>query len=199
MLTYHPALPASAGKVGGYKLVAEEAHPNPKNHLTVVTDDSGVVQYRYDGDLSVRQTYVYSGGGGLHPLLTCLLQENFIGNRSEAEVAEKLRTCSTGLYYLNWRADHGFVSGGYFTRYQLTLNSRGKVVGFSAEARPVKYGELYGVRSYFAVGKIDSPGKKNSVNVYATPENRPATASDPLALACELGWGDCSHPAILPN
>ena len=62
-----------------------------------------------------------------------------------------------------------------------------------------KHGEFYGVRSYFAAGKIASPGKKNSVNVYATPENRPATASDPLALACELGWGDCSHPTILPN
>jgi hypothetical protein len=32
-----------------------------------------------------------------------------------------------------------------------------------------------------------------------TPENRPATASDPLALACELGWGELSDPAILPN
>jgi hypothetical protein len=61
---------------------------------------------------------------------------------------------------------------------------------------------LTALQPFFPSKQTDSlklSSQEGGVNVYRTPENRPATASDPLALACELGWGDCSHPAILPN
>ena len=57
------------------------------------------------------------------------------------------------------------------------------------EERPKAYG-VAGVSSYLAFETIDQSkrgGFGYTLDVYATPENRPATMNDPLATASEVG------------
>jgi len=76
--------------------------------------------------------------------------------------------------------------GGYSYEYSFTRGEAGTIDGFAVEVRPERYG-IAGIRSYLAVGTIDSPTRHNTLNVYATPQDRPATTNDPLALGSKIG------------
>jgi hypothetical protein len=79
--------------------------------------------------------------------------------------------------------------GVYNFEYNLNTGKSGKITSFTVEARPKPYG-VAGVRSYLAVETIDQSkggGFGTSLDVYATPEDRPSTVNDPLATASEVG------------
>src|SRR5215475_14220029 len=93
------------------------------------------------------------------------------------------------------------VVGAYTYAYSFAHNDSGAIDGFTGEVRPRTYG-IGGVRSYLIVGKIrmtesasGTANRTSNLRVYATPENRPATRSDPLANRCEIEWVACIGPA----
>jgi hypothetical protein len=66
---------------------------------------------------------------------------------------------------------------GYILDYEPERDASGKIAHFNVSLRPKRYVED-GIRSYF----MDDSGV-----IHATPEDRPATSTDPEALPCELG------------
>jgi hypothetical protein len=74
---------------------------------------------------------------------------------------------------------------GYILDYEPERDPSGKISHFNVTLRPKRYVED-GIRSYY----MDDSGV-----IHATPEDRPATSTDPEALPCELGEVCVNAPA----
>lgn len=92
----------------------------------------------------------------------------------------------TGLLMRTAAHSNRATGYGYVLDYQPTPGADGKLTHFNVTLRPEHYG-IDGIRSY----SMDDSGK-----VHATPEDRPATADDPLALSCEIE-GLCTETGTL--
>jgi hypothetical protein len=195
-ITYEPAAKDVNGKIGGYKVVAREAAPVVKDIGSIFTDESGLVRIHFDGltsDLPGPST-------SLGPLLECVRKIASGGVRIKgvliSDEDEVMRTCmgsalvAKHTYQLSTNNIGAYLGlGVYNFEYNLNTGKSGEVTSFTVEARPKPYG-VAGVRSYLAVETIDQSkggGFGSSLDVYATPEDRPATVNDPLATASEVG------------
>jgi hypothetical protein len=96
------------------------------------------------------------------------------------------RSDVTGLLMRTAVHSNRALGYGYVLTYEPTATADGKPTHFTVSLRPEHYG-VEGIRSYF----MDDSGK-----VHATPEDRPATADDALALTCEIE-GLCTEAGTL--
>lgn len=195
-ITYEPATKDGNGRIGGYKVVARETAPIVKDIGSIFTDESGLVRAHFDGLTSD----LPGPSSSLGPLLDCVRQVASGPvriNGAPAEDDEFIRSCWGGTLV----GKHAFqVStnnvaawlglGSYDFEYKLNAGKSRKVNSFTVEARPKRYG-VAGVRSYLAVEAFDQSkgGFGYALDVYATPEDRPATVNDPLATASEVSLG----------
>lgn len=195
-ITYEPGAKDGNGKIGGYKVVAGETAPVVKDIGSIFTDESGLVRIHFDGLTSD----LPSPSTSLGPLLYCVreIASGPVGiSGVPAEGDEVIRTC-LGSAVAGKRT---LRVGGYDFEYKFNAGKNGKITGFTVEARPKPYGAA-GVRSYLAVetGDLTVSGyAAKTLNIYATPEDRPATVKDPLVRASEVGLGGYLGVARLCN
>lgn len=111
----------------------------------------------------------------------------FVAGQSEITTSEPrqiVRHCIGAEHFVG---EHKLLYYGYSYDYAFTKTSDGKPDGFTVGIRPEPYG-VAGIRSFLAVETSDVQRKQN-LSVYATPQDRPATVNDPLALGSEVGLG----------
>lgn len=205
-ITYEPGAKDRNGKIGGYKVVARETAPVGKYVGSTFTDESGLIWTRSDGPHGKVVTWQTPSSANLKDVLFCVRQiangpirMNGVLISDEDEI---MRSCfQIGNPYLkrSLTGKRKLSEPGYDFEYNFNAGKNGKIIGFTIEARPQPYG-VAGVRSYLAVETADLTVseyyKLKTLNVYATPEDRPATVNDPLARASEAGL-DGLGPATL--
>jgi hypothetical protein len=196
-ITYESGAKDANGKIDNYKVIARETTLLGKDTSGIFSDESGLIRLRFDGPHGEEFTSdVPSPSTSLRQVLDCVRQiasgpvrVNGILLSGEDEI---MRTCfGIGNPHLK-----RFLTGkrklserGYDFEYHFAADKNGAISGFTVEARPQPYG-VDGVRSYLAVetGDMTVTGfMLKTLNVYATPEDRPATVNDPLARASEVG------------
>ena len=203
-ITYEPSARDANGRISGYKVVAREAAPVGKNIRSIFTDESGLIRIRSDGPHGKGITWeAPTLSSALRGVLDCVLQVANGGYRINdvliSDEDQVMRVCERGAVLKGKRKlsvagfdyeYHKPIEGGYDFEYKLDARKNGKLTGFTVEARPRPYG-VAGVRSYLAVENVDlTVGGYyvlKTLNVYVTPEDRPATVNDPLARASEVG------------
>jgi hypothetical protein len=189
-ITYEPGAKDANGKIDNYKVIARETTLSGKDTGGIFTDESGVIQLRFVGPHGDELTSgVPSAPASLGGVLYCVRQ--IAGgpirvNGLLLSGEDEMRTCRQGAALTGKRK---FSERGYDFEYHFAADKNGAISGFTVEARPQPYG-VAGVRSYLAVETGDwtvSGFMLKTLNVYATPEDRPATIKDPLATASEVG------------
>lgn len=76
---------------------------------------------------------------------------------------------------------------GFDYEYKFSLLPNSEASAFQLSIRPTGYG-VTALRSYLAIGTFTDDGKPLRLTVHATPQDRPATESDPLALGQEVDF-----------
>lgn len=195
-ITYEPGPKDGNGKIGGYNVVARETAPVGKHVGSTFTDESGLIWTRSEAPHGKSLTWQTPSAANLKDVLYCVRQiahgpirMNGVLVTDEDEI---MRSCfQIGNPYLkrSLTGKRKLSEPGYDFEYNFNAGKNGKITGFTVEARPAPYG-VAGVRSYLAVETINPSkggGFGTALNVYATPEDRPATVNDPLARASEAG------------
>jgi hypothetical protein len=199
-ITYEPGARDANGKIDNYKVIARETTLLGKDTGGIFTDESGLIRLRFVGPHGEGLTSdLPSPSTSLRQVLYCVrriasgpVRVNGVLLSGEDEI---MRTCLWGGTLTGKRK---LSEGGYDFEYHFAADKNGAISGFTVEARPQPYG-VAGVRSYLAVetGDLTVSGfMLKTLNVYATPEDRPATVNDPLARASEVGL-DGIGPATL--
>jgi len=205
-ITYEPGAKDANGKIDNYKVIARETTLLGKNTGNIFTDESGLIQLRFVGPHGEGLTSdLPSPSTSLRQVLDCVRQiasgpirVNGVLVSGEDEI---MRNCfGIGNPYLkrSLTGKRKLSETGYDFEYHFAADKNGAISGFTVEARPQPYG-VAGVRSYLAVETDDwtvTGYTLKTLNVYATPEDRPATVNDPLARASEVGL-DGIGPATL--
>jgi len=195
-IAYEPGAKDANGKIASYGVAARETSPLGKDTSSIFTDQSGLVRVRFDGPHGNGVTSdLPSPSMNLQEVLSCIgnvSTANFGGQfpqprRILSERNQSIRHC-LGNPYVNrsFTSNQKFSQRGYDFEFNLIGSENEVISGFIVVARPQPYG-VAGVRSYLAVGTIDTPARGYGLNVYATPEDRPANSNDPLATASEVG------------
>jgi hypothetical protein len=169
----------------------------------VLSDESGIISYRFDGPHGYGSTNLYqSPEYALHKVLFCVSDGavgsswRFVDGQQETLVTDKneyVRRC-LGPDAVRRENDSKFSVGEFEFVYNFVIQN-GVVSGYRVVARPQTYG-ITGLRSYLAVGTISAP---RTLRVFATPQDRPATADDPLALSREIGMPAIGRLASVDN
>lgn len=193
-LTYEPGPKDASGKISSYKVIGRESYPRGKDVSSIFTDESGLVHIRFDGPHGKGTTsHLSSDSMSLQDVVRCVSGNSRMSefrypnsNITHSDRDQAIRDCVLLNPYLkrSLTGNRKFSIGGYDFEYSLVPGENGTISGFSVQGRPRPYG-VAGVRSYLAVGTIDV--SSNTLCVYATPEDRPATIKDPLAKASEVG------------
>jgi hypothetical protein len=191
-LAYQPGAKDAEGKITEYAATARETKPNGPDVTSIFTNEFGLIRYRYDGPHGKGGTYVYfPAQHPLQELLRCLQNATngpttYLTSQANETISDPDENVSRCLGPDMHPAEHKFAHSGYDFHYTIQTGSAGTTIGFTIAARPDPYGAS-GIRSYYAVANFDKSKSRNTLNIYATPENRPATPNDPLAQAREAG------------
>jgi hypothetical protein len=199
-VSYHPGMRSAHGTIDSFTINAEQAVPHGPDFTTMSTDESGFVLYKYEGPHGKGIPLSYSPGESAIETLVGCLSNAVNQNQSDLpQSAQDFQKC-LGNSYIFTKVRSGEV-GAYTFAYNFEHNDSGAIDGFTAEVRPRTYG-IGGVRSYLIVGKLSlhksasgPPTETSSLRVHATPEDRSAKRSDPLANRCEITWIACIGPA----
>ncbi|MGB6473656.1 MAG: hypothetical protein WBF04_06190 [Candidatus Sulfotelmatobacter sp.] len=201
---YEPAPRDGNGRLVGYKVIGKETSPKSADTSRLFSDESGMIWYRFDGPHGLGSTSLYhSPEYVLHKTLGCLGDSAlhpsvlFVDGQSQTVVTDKdemVRRC-LGTEAVTGQRVHQFSLGAYDFEYDFTLQD-GKVNGYRLIARPRSYG-IDALRSYLAVETMS--GTHGTLKVFVTPQNRPATPEDPLALAQEIGMTGTGGLASIEN
>ena len=203
-LAYEPAPRDGNGRVASYKVIGKETSPKSADTSSLFSDESGAIWYRYDGPHGLGSTGLYqSPEYALHKALGCLgdsahnASTRFVSGQSETLVTDKdemVRRC-LGSEAVTDKDGRKFSLGAYDFEYEFS-DQNGTVDGYRLTARPRSYG-TDGLRSYLAAETIS--GVHNTLKVFCTPQDRPATPDDPLALAREIGMTGTGGLASIDN
>jgi len=155
------------------------------------TDESGFVVYKYEGPHGKGIPSSHSPAeSAIEKLLGCMWRATDQNWNNVPQHKQYFKKC-LGDRYVFTSGSSGEV-GAYDFAYSFEQDDSGAIDGFTGEVRPRTYG-IAGIRSYLIVGKIrttksaSGPADRTAtLRVYATPEDRPATSSDPLANRCEI-------------
>jgi hypothetical protein len=199
-LAYHPGTRDAKGKIGAFTINAEQASPHGPDFSTMSTDESGLILYRYEGPHGKGIPYSYSPAeSAIETVLGCMWNASAQSMWNDLHADQGVPKCLGDQYVLT-KGTSGVV-GAYTFAYTFEHKDSGAIEGFIGKIRPRTYG-IGGIRSYFFVGSYnvtksaDGPASvATRLRVYATPEDRPATYSDPLANTCEIHWVACMGPA----
>jgi hypothetical protein len=200
-ITYEPGTKDANGKIDNYKVIAHETALLGKDPGGIFTDESGLVRLRFVGPHGEElASDLPSPSPNLQEVLHCVRQIAGGPVRVNGVLLsgeDEMRTCLQGGTLTGKRK---LSVRGYDFEYHFAAGKNGAISGFTVEARPQPYG-VAGVRSYLAVETGDwtvGGFMIKTLNVYATPEDRPATVNDPLARASEVGLVGIG-PATLCN
>ena len=193
-ISYEPGPKDAKGRISSYKVTGRESSPQGKDVSSIFTDESGLIHIRFDGPHGKGATSDLSSDSmSLQDVVSCVSGNSRRSefrypnsNLTHSDRDQAIRDCVLLNPYLNrsLTGNRKFSIGGYDFEYSLVRGENGTIGGFSVQGRPRPYG-VAGVRSYLAVGTIDV--SSNTLCVYATPEDRPATMKDPLAKSSEVG------------
>jgi hypothetical protein len=193
-ISYHPGSRNGDGRLTAYSLKARETTPKGKDTSSISTDESGLIWTRYDGPHGMGSTQpLLQGENGIAKVRECLDDAasgnpwRFVAGQSGITTSEPrqiVRHCIGAEHFVG---EHKLLYYGYSYDYAFTKASDGKPDGFTVGIRPEPYG-VAGIRSFLAIETSDVQ-RKHNLSVYATPQDRPATANDPLALGSEVGLG----------
>jgi len=180
-----------------------ETSPKGDDTSSMFSDDSGIIWFRFDGPHGQGSTNLYdSPEYVLHKVLFCVSDAargsswRFVDGQQETLVTDKneyVRRC-LGPDAVRGEDNSKFRAGEFEFEYNF-VTQNGTVSGYRLVARPQSYG-ITGLRSYLAVGTISDP---RTLRVFATPQDRPATAEDPLALSREIGMPAVGRLASVDN
>jgi hypothetical protein len=189
--TYQPGEKDAAGKVMAYSLRAVEISPKGKDTSSIFTNESGVVKYRFDGPHGKGSTVVYSPGQyACEQVVHSLWQAGgsgpwrFVSGQTTDTVTDRDEYMRRWLTEAVFSGKRSFTLGGYDFHYDFTPGDT-EFLGFTMAARPHAYG-VGGIRSYLFIDSYDGAGRRHRLHVYATPEDRVATPSDPSAERSEF-------------
>ncbi len=181
---YQPGTQSSSGSVETYSIAALETVPNaPHQSSRMYSDQSGMIWLRYDGPQAQGRPYLlYYPGMQFNTAEDCAWEAagtswNVYENDRTKTVTDRdtfLKSCTQSL------GDFGFEYG-----YTFTERPDGTAASFQLHVRPKTYG-ITALRSYVALGTFTEDGKPRRLTVYATPQDRPATEQDALALPQEV-------------
>jgi hypothetical protein len=192
VLSYEAGDKDAGGKISTYVMKAEQASPRGPNFSVMSTDESGLIQYSYRGPLAGNRSYAYASPGGTFDYLIDCLKQSSTANKTDLNAADRaVQACWKQNMHLDTsRTATGWLSSPCFDiTYKFTSDNPGFIDGFIVTGRPKFYGDC-GIRSYLL------EGNGANVRMYATPDDRPATRSDPAARMCELKErADCNGPA----
>ena len=199
-ISYHPGARNAQGTIGNFTINAEQAAPHGPDFSTMSTDESGFVVYKYEGPHGKGIPSSYSSAESpIANLLGCMWHATDQNWSNVPQREQYFKKC-LGDTYVFTSGSSGEV-GAYTFAYSFEQDDSGTIDGFTGEVRPRTYG-IGGIRSYLIVGKMritkspSGPANRTAtLRVYATPEDRPATRSDPLANECEIEWVACIGPA----
>jgi hypothetical protein len=193
-ISYDPGPKDAKGKISSYKVTGRESSPQGKESSSIFTDESGLIHIRFDGPHGKGATSESSSDSmSLQDVVSCVSGNSRHSefrhpnsNITHSDRDQAIRDCVLLNPYLNrsLTGNRKFSIGGYDFEYGLVPGENGMISGFTVRGSPRPYG-VAGVRSYLAVGTIDE--SSDTLCVYATPEDRPATIKDPLAKASEVG------------
>jgi len=195
-IVYHAGMRNAHGRIDNFTVNAEQAAPHGQDFSTMSTDESGLIVYKYEGPHGKGIPLPYSPAeGAIGRLVDCLLSTSNQNWSNVPQSEQYFRKC-LGDSYVFTSGRSGEV-GAYAFAYGFEHNDSGAIEGFTGEIRPRIYG-IGGIRSYLIMGNFNGPRSGSgpargtpSFKVYVTPEDRPATSSDPLAQDCEISWVAC--------
>ncbi len=190
-LSYQAGMRDAKDRVTGFTMKAEQISPHGPDFSVMSTDESGLVIYSFQGPHGKGIPLLYSpAADSIGMLLNCVRnassEKGMDVNQADLWVQECLRnqtvvTKGTGRW------------GLYDFAYKFEQSESGDISGSIMDVRPHTYG-IGGIRSYLVVNRLTASGAQ-SFRVYATPDDRRATTSDPLAKMCEIHFGVCTSPA----
>jgi hypothetical protein len=186
-LRYEPGAPSPSGAIETYVVRAWETAPKASNWTTIYSDESGLIWYRLESPAGptrglLEQLYP---GYDFAKVLRCVEERDPTHVRI-VRGNEELTITNRDEYIRNCISDAAFSSTDTFSLGRYEYRYKFSDYEFEVSARPATYGEN-ALRSFLATGRFGENGKMATLNVYATPQNRAATTSDPLAMAEELG------------
>jgi hypothetical protein len=185
---YVPGARSASGAIETYSVSAWETAPKASNWTTIYSDESGLIWYRLEapaGPMKAELEQLYPGSD-FAAVLRCVEERDpthariYRGGNEPVKITtrdEYIRNC---IFSAVFSSADTFSLDGYEYRYRFSDYE------FEVSARPATYGESR-LRSFLAIGRFGENGKLATLNVYATPQNRAATAQDPLAMAEEVG------------
>ena len=202
-IRYQPGSRDENGRIDTYKVNAMETSPKGADTSSMFSDDSGIIWFRFDGPHGQGSTNLYdSPEYVLHKVLFCVSDGawgsswRFVDGQQETLVTDKneyVRRC-LGPDAVRGKDNSKFSVGEFEFEYNFDTQN-GTVSGYRLMARPRSYG-ITGLRSYLAVGTISTP---RTLRVFATPQDRSATAEDPLALSREIDMPAVGRLASVDN
>lgn len=195
-VSYFPVRAPGGGPVTGYELSATWRSFMARDSYSLFTDQEGLIQFEINGPSA------YTPGGRMVTtwapnlmlrLSECLKEPNQREGGAEAALLGCLR--SDGIEEeVSRYARMDMDTEKYNLRYEPLRTANGDLTEFRLWARPRTYG-VESVRSYFmSVERLPSWTTAGRFAVHATAADRDATASDPLAMACEARIGSCASP-----
>jgi hypothetical protein len=194
-ISYQPGSRDGDGRITTYSLKARETTPKSKDTSSIFTDESGLIWTRYDGPHGMGSTQpLLQGENGIAKVRECLDNAasgnpwRFVAGQSEITTSEPRQIIRHCIGEEHFVGEHKLLYYGYSYDYAFTNASDGKPDGFTVAIRPEPYG-VAGIRSFLAIETSDVPRKHYNLSVHATPQDRPASVNDPLALGSEVGLG----------
>jgi hypothetical protein len=193
-IVYEPGSKDESGRVPTYSIKASETAPKGKDTSSIFTDESGLIWTRYDGPHGKGIAILYpTGEYEFQKVLSCLFDATLtpgpwriFAGQSESVISDRDIYLRRRLEEQLFVGNRELVTGGYSYEYSFLGARDGAIDGFTIQVRPERYG-IVGVRSYLAIATIDASRQHTNVKVFATPQDRPATVNDPLALGSEVG------------
>src|SRR6266851_6606604 len=191
-ISYEPGPKDADGKVAAYAVKARETSPKGQEVSSMFSDESGRIHYRFDGPHGMGSTIAYfPGKDAFDRVLDCLWDASInsawelIDEHGDRVVTDRDQYVRHRLAERLFTDKRKFSSYGYNFEFGFTNENDGTINGFTVEVRPQQYG-IAGIRSYLAVATIDRRSSRNTLSVYATPQDRSATMADPLTQPGEI-------------
>jgi hypothetical protein len=187
-IRYEPGARRANGVTEKYSVKAWETAPKSKDWTTLYSDESGLIWYRLESPTHPTRALIEPlyPGYDFAAVLNCVEERDpshvriYKGGNDPVKITNRddyIRNC---IYRAVFNSADTFTLDGYEYQYRFSD------LEFEVSARPATYGESR-LRSFFAVGRLGENDRLATLSVYATPQNRAATAEDPLAMAEEVG------------
>jgi hypothetical protein len=186
-IRYEPGARGANGAMEKYSVKAWETAPKSKDSTTLYGDESGLIWYRLEAPTGPTRAQVEAlyPGSDFAAVLRCV-EERDPSHVRIYRGSELVKSTTRDEYIRNCILGASFSSADSFSLDSYEYRYRFSEDEFEVSARPTNYG-VSGLRSFFAIGRLGENGRLATLNVYATPQNRAATAEDPLAMAEEVG------------